>query len=211
MLSTQQVGMKPRQAMWCCLSTPHPGLPEPELHRAVEAAHHQLEQPSSARCVWMSWGCEPAFSVLRNNHQAWSDRHGLEWDDRETYPVWERPRWHVEDHQAQLSVHLGADLGYQDGFRGGQKLGWDGSRNRDGDPRFLGSTRSFPPGVERLPSGSSSPIEPRAFGTSSSCATPPSHLLEEDRGHVGGLRCLRARCGLRQDRNGVDALCTGHR
>jgi hypothetical protein len=73
-------------------------------HRAVEVAH-QPEQPSSARHGGMSWG------FLRNSHQARSDRHGLEWDDRETYTVLERPRWRVEgheSHQTHLSAHLGA-------------------------------------------------------------------------------------------------------
>lgn len=132
-------------------------------HRTVEVAHSPRSR--LRRAAWRD-----VVGFLRNSHQAtWSDRHGLEWDDRETYAVLERPRWHVEATRTIFLLTLvPADLDEEGGFRGGQ----NGRRNRDGDPGFLASSH---PGVGSLPSGSSSPIEPRACEWGNSCATPPRY------------------------------------
>lgn len=165
---------------WCSgAGTPHTGL------------WKLLTSPKSRlrRAAWRD-----VVGFLRNSHQLRSDRHGLKWDDRETYAVLERPRWHVEATRSICPLTLvPADVGYESGFRGGQ----NGSRNRDGDPGFLAS---FHPGVGSLPSGSSSPIEPRACEWSNSCATPPRHGIPSfcrtkrasawASGYVGGLRSV---------------------
>lgn len=157
-------------------------------HRTVEVAHSPRSR--LRRVAWRD-----VVGFLRNSHQAtWSDRHGLEWDDRETYAVLERPRWHVEATRTICLLTLvPADLNEEGGFRGGQ----NGRRNRDGDPGFLASSH---PGVGSLPSGSSSPIEPRACEWGNSCATlhaMASHLFVGRSGRRRGRRACwgSAACG----------------
>lgn len=115
------------------------GTPHTGLWKLLTSPRSRLRRSASRDVV----------GSLRNSHQPRSDRHGLEWDDRETYAVLERPRWHVEASRSICPLTLvPADVGYESGFRGGQK--WEQKPGRRS--RILGfvPSRSWEPALREL-------------------------------------------------------------
>jgi len=189
--------MEPKYAMWCCLSSRHPGVPGPELYTGLWKLLISPSSRLSARHRGMSWGL-----AKQPSSQVQQTRSGVGRQGNICRLGTSEVACHVEGHQHICPLTLVClPTWVTRTVSGADRMGAEtGTEILDSWRRSIPELGACPPGAPRQlshePANGAATVQP--------LHAMPSHLpCRTKRARASGTLGV---CGLWQDTNGVGAL-----